>query len=88
MPKRHLGRFLVKKKNVHACARLDEEMVHTYAHLPPNTAHACARLTLVCAHPSNHRSVLNFDGNNTYYCSDKDVVCASQKKTQAVTTAS
>ena len=43
------------KKNVHACARLDGEMAHTYTHLPPNTAHACAHLTLVCAHPSNHR---------------------------------
>ena len=31
-------------------------MAHTYAHLPPNTAHACARLTLVCAHASNHGS--------------------------------
>ena len=29
-------------------------MAHTYAHLPPNTEHACARLTLVCAHASNH----------------------------------
>ena len=29
-----------QKKNVHACARLDGEMAHTYAHLPPNTAHA------------------------------------------------
>ena len=29
-----------KKKNVHACARLDREMAHTYTHLPPNTAHA------------------------------------------------
>ena len=45
-----------EKKNVHACARLDGEMAHTYAHLPPNTAHACARLTLVCAHASNHGS--------------------------------
>ena len=44
------------KKNVHTCARLDGEMAHTYAHLPPNTAHACARLTLVCAHASNHGS--------------------------------
>ena len=44
------------KKNVHACARLDGEMAHTYAHLPPNTTHACARLTLVCAHASNHGS--------------------------------
>ena len=31
-------------------------MAHTYAHLPPDTAHACARLTLVCAHASNHGS--------------------------------
>ena len=31
-------------------------MAHTYAHLPPNTVHACARLTLVCAHASNHGS--------------------------------
>ena len=31
-------------------------MAHTYAHLPPNTAHTCARLTLVCAHASNHGS--------------------------------
>ena len=54
MPKRHLRGFPVKKKNVHACARLVGEMAHTYAHLPPNTAHACARLTLVCAHASNH----------------------------------
>ena len=38
------------------CARLDGEMAHTYAHVPPNTAHACARLTLVCAHASNHGS--------------------------------
>ena len=45
MPKRHLRGFQVKKKNVHACARLDGEMAHTYAHLPPNIAHACARLT-------------------------------------------
>ena len=45
-----------KKKKVHACARLDGEMAHTYAHLPANTAHACARLTLVCAHVSNHGS--------------------------------
>ena len=56
MPKRHLRGFQVKKNNVHACARLDGEMAHTYAHLPPNTAHACARLTLVCAHASNHGS--------------------------------
>ena len=45
-----------QKKKVHPCARLDGEMAHTYAHLPPNTAHACARLTLVCAHASNHGS--------------------------------
>ena len=32
-------------------------MVHAYVHLPLNTVHACARLTLVCAHASNHRSV-------------------------------
>ena len=44
------------KKNVHACARSDGEMAHTYTHLPPNTAHACAHLTLVCAHASNHGS--------------------------------
>ena len=56
MPKRHLRGFQAKKKNVHACARLDGEMAHTYAHLPPDTAHACARLTLVCAHASNHGS--------------------------------
>ena len=29
-------------------------MVHAYAHLPLNIVHACARLTLVCAHASNH----------------------------------
>ena len=38
---KHLRGFPVQKK----CARL-----------PPNTAHACARLTLVCAHASNHGS--------------------------------
>ena len=53
---KHLRGFPVQKKNVHTCARLDGEMAHTYAHLPPNTAHACARLTLVCAHASNHGS--------------------------------
>ena len=42
---------------MYACARLDGEMAHTYAHLPPNTVHACARLTLVCAHASNHGAV-------------------------------
>ena len=63
VPKRHLRGFQVKKKNVHACARLDGEMAHTYTHLPPNTAHACARLTLVCAHASNHGSGQGVGGN-------------------------
>ena len=45
-----------KKKNVHACAPLDGEMAHTYAHLPPDTAHTCTSLTLVCVHASNHGS--------------------------------
>ena len=31
---------------------------------------------------------LNFDGNNTWGCSDKGVVCACREKTQAVTIAS
>ena len=57
-----------QQKNVHACARLDREVAHTYTHLPPNTAHACARLTLVCAHACTHGSGCVKGGGYMEHC--------------------